>query len=88
MTKKAEAILEEALKLSPSERLKLAKQIRASVAGDDAAQLSPEWRAEIERRLEGILSGKTKLIPGDKALASVRRALKKQRSSRGKKTGS
>jgi putative addiction module component (TIGR02574 family) len=87
MTKKAKAILEQALKLSPAERLRVAQQIEESVEeADDVTDLSPEWRHELRRRLERVVTGKTKGVSGDEALAIVRRALKEQQAARGKKT--
>ena len=87
MTKKAQALLEQALTLAPTERLKLARQIEESVEGSgDALELSPEWCEEIDRRLDRVLSGKVKGIPADEVLASVRRGLKERRAARGKKT--
>ena len=61
-------------------------QIQESVEDPDNFELSPEWAAELDRRLDGILSGKTKGIPAKEAFASVRRALKERRAARGKKT--
>jgi putative addiction module component (TIGR02574 family) len=61
MTEKARALLEQALKLSPAERVKLANELWDSVDVADEGDefdLSPEWREAIERRVEGILSGK------------------------------
>jgi putative addiction module component (TIGR02574 family) len=85
MTKKAQALLEEALKLSPDERRELARQIEESVDGPgDALALSPEWCAEIDRRLDRVLSGKAKGIPAAEALAEVRRSLEERPAARGK----
>lgn len=87
MTKKALSLLEQALKLSPTDRLRLARRLEESVEeSGDGLELSPEWCEEIDRRLDGILSGKTKGIPAEEALAAVRRGLKKRRAERGKKT--
>ena len=76
MTDKARALLEQALKLAPAERVKLANELWDSVDLADEAvefELSPEWREAIERRVQGILSGKTKGIPASEAVALLRR---------------
>jgi len=78
MTRSAKNLLQKALKLPPGERLELAKRLRASVEGsggrkDEAGELSAEWLEEIERRVAGILSGRTKGIPAKKAFAKLRR---------------
>jgi putative addiction module component (TIGR02574 family) len=82
MSRKARTLLEQALKLPPAERLRLARRLEESVdEADDALELSPEWCEELDRRLDGILSGKTKGIAADEALAAVRRGLKERRTS-------
>jgi len=87
MTKKAKALLAEALKLPAKQRLELARKLEESVEGqDDAFELSPEWEREIERRIEGIVSGKTKGIPLEEMMAELRRELEKDRRDRGKAT--
>jgi len=58
MTEKTRALLEQAKKVPEDEREKLAYEILQTV-GDDEEQLSPEWRAEIERRIEDAVSGKS-----------------------------
>jgi putative addiction module component (TIGR02574 family) len=83
MTKRAQALLEQALKLSPGERAELIDGLATSL-GEGAHDLSPEWRDEIERRVEGILSGKTKGIPLGKAMNTLRRSLERDRHARGK----
>jgi putative addiction module component (TIGR02574 family) len=86
MTKKAQALLAQALTLAPDERLKLGRQIEESVEGsDESLELSPEWCEEIDRRIARVASGKAKGMSGEDAIASVRRALNDQRATRGKK---
>ena len=50
------AVAEEALSLSPTERVELAKLLIQSVEGD--SRTDEEIRAELNRRLEDLLSGK------------------------------
>ena len=84
MTKKAQAVLELALKLSAAERAEVIDGITTSLKDDEDIPLHPEWRAEIERRVEDIVSGKTKGIPIGKAMKTLRSSLKRHRRSRGK----
>jgi putative addiction module component (TIGR02574 family) len=86
MTEKTRALLEQALKLSPAERVKLANELWDSVDlsnEPEGFELSAEWREAIERRVEGILSGKTKGIPADEAIAMLRRERKEERRGHG-----
>ena len=50
------AVAEEALSLSPAERVELAKLLIQSVEGD--GRTDEEIKAELNRRLEDLLSGK------------------------------
>jgi putative addiction module component (TIGR02574 family) len=79
MTDKARALLEQAKKLPEDEREKLAYEILQTV-GDDEEQLSPEWREELERRIEDAVSGKSG--PGldwRKAMDEIRREVELER---------
>lgn len=62
MTKKA--ILEEALKLSPSEKIYL-----IDLLSDSLSEINPEvdklWKKEVERRYHLYKEGKTSSIPYD-----------------------
>lgn len=58
MTEAARALLNRIMKLPKAQRVGLAYEILESVEHeDDAEELSPEERAEIELRVERILSG-------------------------------
>lgn len=78
MTREGHDLLERALKLSPAERMKLAHEILDSV-GDDAevedAELSPEWREEIERRLQDEPKPGKPWPTGEEVVARLRREL-------------
>ncbi len=81
MTKQAQELLALARKLPESERAELAAQIMATFDGDaeeDATEVEAAWAAEIERRLEGYLSGKDKAVPWEAARAEALRRLKKE----------
>ncbi|HZU99933.1 MAG TPA: addiction module protein [Planctomycetota bacterium] len=84
MTKKTRALLEQALKLSQAERVELMDGLAASFEAEDGSSLSPEWIEEIERRVEGILSGERKGIPLEKVIKKLRRAQERDDRARGK----
>ena len=69
MTAVAE-ILEAALKLDESERVRLLEQLSASVHG---ISLRDEWEAEIRRRVDEVDSGKVQAVPGDVILERLER---------------
>jgi putative addiction module component (TIGR02574 family) len=74
VTSKAKKILEDALGLPEQERAALVDALNESLeaAEDD---LSPEWKAEIIRRIEAIERGESRLIPGDEGEARIRETL-------------
>ena len=76
MTSTAKKILEEALALPDDERAELVDALSASLESP-ADDMSPEWKAEIGRRIEAIERGESKLIPWDEVEARVRTALGK-----------
>ena len=69
MTSAARRILEEALQLSADEREELVGALSSSL---ESRELSDEWRAEIERRLERIDSGEAVTIDADEHLRLLR----------------
>ncbi|MDZ4289881.1 MAG: addiction module protein [Prosthecobacter sp.] len=66
-------ILEEAEQLSAPERAELADCLVESLAEDVPPEIRAAQIAEVRRRIVEIESGKVALIPGDEALAQVRR---------------
>ncbi len=66
MTAKAKKLLDEALRLSPSEREGLAGELFDSLETDDP-DAEAAWQAEIERRLAELDQGKVKPIAGAEA---------------------
>ncbi len=82
MTKKA--LLESIMKLPPAERVGLAYRILESVEKEeDTAELTPEWRAEIERRVERIVAGEAG--PGEDYRVVMRRLKRRYEKAHGKK---
>ncbi len=46
--------------------------IRAELEGAEDAPLSPEWKAELDRRVQGIKDGTTEGIPRGEVMENVR----------------
>jgi putative addiction module component (TIGR02574 family) len=63
MTKAAEAVLADALRLAPAARAELAAELLASLEGPADPGAEEAWAAEIERRVEAIESGAVTLEP-------------------------
>ncbi|MCI0355411.1 MAG: addiction module protein [Acidobacteria bacterium] len=63
MSKAAEAILADALRLSPEVRAQLAAELLASLDGPSDPDAEAAWLAEIERRVADLDAGRTKLEP-------------------------
>jgi putative addiction module component (TIGR02574 family) len=75
MSLTVEQIAEEALALPSEARALLADRLVESLDPVEDTQLHQLWAAEAQRRLEEVRSGKVKTIPGDEALARIRRAV-------------
>lgn len=63
MTKAAEAVLADALRLTPEARAELAAELLASLDGPADSDAEAAWAAEIERRVDAIESGAVALEP-------------------------
>ena len=74
MTTMTAQLMETALHLPHAERALLAERLLESLDSDDFA-LSPEWQAEIARRVADIESGKAKLIPAEDVFRNAFAAL-------------
>lgn len=74
MTAAAKKILEDALALPKPERAALIDALADSLVGEDD-DLTPEWKAEIARRIEAVERGESRLIPGDEVDARIRETL-------------
>jgi putative addiction module component (TIGR02574 family) len=64
----------QALKLTNSERARLAERLLASL--DEDSEIEAAWAAEVERRLADVESGRVQMIPADEAIARARKSLK------------
>ena len=74
VTKAAENLLHEAMKLDVAERAELAAELLASLDGEPEEDVEAAWAAEIQRRIDRIEAGTEKLIPWE----DVRRRIEKE----------
>jgi putative addiction module component (TIGR02574 family) len=74
MTKAAQAVLADALRLDADARAELVAELLASLDGPSDADAESAWDAEIERRIHAIESGEIRLEPWE----SVKRRIEKQ----------
>ena len=65
----------EALALPSEERALLADRLVESLDSAEANRLDQLWAAEAKRRRNEVRKGSVETIPGDEALARVRRSL-------------
>ena len=72
MTDQGKAVLEAAMALPEAEREEVAEQLLLSLDGASDAPLSPEWQAEIQRRLKEIDEGTAELIDGEEVMQWLR----------------
>ena len=75
MTQAVAQILEEAEQLSTQERAELADRIVESLARDIPPDIAEAQVTEVRRRIAQVEAGEVALIPGEDALAHVRRIL-------------
>jgi len=75
MTQAVAQILEEAEQLSTQERAEIADRIVESLARSIPPEIAQEQMTEVRRRIAQVESGEVTLIPGEEALAHVRRIL-------------
>ena len=75
MTDKTQAIVEQALKLSPTERADVAEQLLASLDKALDSDVEKAWQEEIQRRLQQVERGEVELIDSDTVMAELRKKL-------------
>jgi len=75
-------IEDEALHLPLDERSKLASKLVESLDETDDAEISPEWREELRRRVADIDEGRAQLIPHDEVRERVKTRLEEIRRAR------
>jgi putative addiction module component (TIGR02574 family) len=71
----SEEIFHDAVALPPDVRAELAERLIASLADDASPEITEAQLAEVRRRIAQVESGEVALIPGDEAIARVRRLL-------------
>lgn len=81
MTQAVAHILEEAEQLSAAERAELADRLVESIANDIPQDIAAAQLAEVRRRITQVESGEVTLIPGDEALARVRKLVESARAA-------
>mgnify|MGYP000964920055 CR=1 FL=1 len=67
-----QAVRDEALSLSPSERASLAHDLILSLNDSSDLDMSPEREAEIARRVQTVRTGKAKGRPAGDVLADIK----------------
>jgi len=70
-----EQIAAEALTLPSQERALLADRLVESLDAAESNHIDRLWAAEAKRRRDEVRNGQVQAIPGDEALARVRRSL-------------
>ena len=65
-------IRDEALRLTPRQRLQLVQDLQASVMSAEERDVEEAWLDEAERRFAAWKSGETKTISGPEAVARLR----------------
>jgi hypothetical protein len=77
----AEQVYEDALRLPREKRADLADRLIESLGEDIPPEIAKAHLEEIHRRMSQVESGEVSLVPGDKALAKVRRLLSERSDS-------
>jgi putative addiction module component (TIGR02574 family) len=82
MNKRVTAIVEEARKLTHEERLDLLDLLHNEIAGDEAAEGTPEeieaaWVEELERRIERHERGETTSITHEELIVKLRALIRR-----------
>ncbi|MGB8329857.1 MAG: addiction module protein [Polyangiales bacterium] len=75
MTSATKKVLEDALALSEEQRATLVAALNESLETTED-ELTPQWKAEIARRIEAVERGESRLIPGDEVEARIRKTLR------------
>ena len=70
-----EQIAAEALTLPSEQRALLADRLVESLDAAEVSRIDRLWATEAKRRRDEVRDGSVKTIPGDEALARVRRSL-------------
>ena len=82
MTATFDAVLELALQLPIEDRSRIALRLIESADDAEDDELSPAWRAEIEKRMESVRNGTAKLISHDEVMARLRGKLAERHAAK------
>jgi putative addiction module component (TIGR02574 family) len=75
MATAASKVLEEAMALTPEQRLDLAAELLASVDGEPSETWEVAWRAELDDRMREVEMGTVQPVPWAEARARLRARL-------------
>ncbi|MGI8820500.1 MAG: addiction module protein [Chthoniobacterales bacterium] len=75
MAMTVEQLATEALSLPSEARARLADKLVESLDASEAGRIDALWAAEAKRRRDEVRSGAVQTIPGEEALAQVRRSV-------------
>ena len=75
MTKAAETILADALRLGPDARAQLAAELLASLDGPSDPDAEAAWEAEIERRVADLEAGRSKIEPWEDVKRRIEKSI-------------
>ena len=76
ITSSTQDLLRAALVLPTDERTDLARELLASVDGEDE-KAAEAWRDELVRRAEEVRDGRVQLVDGDQAFERLRQRLRR-----------
>lgn len=79
MSRKANALRDEALTLSLEERYWLAEELLDSMRSDEERAIADEWLDVANHRMRQIDAGTATLVPIDEAVQHAREAVKRAR---------
>ena len=77
MSNDFDAVLSDALKLTPEQRVDLIEALADTVL--PAPSLHPDWQAEIARRVNDMEAGRTQFVPAEEFLATLAERLRQRR---------
>lgn len=79
MSSAVKEVLESALKLEPTERAHVARELLESIAGDVNGGLDSEWIKELEQRARDIEEGRTDFVSWPEARQEIESSLRRGR---------
>jgi putative addiction module component (TIGR02574 family) len=78
MSTTLDAVIAQAMQLSPEERSELIETLADTVLPAPALHL--DWNAEITRRLAEMDAGRTRFVPADEAMATLAARIQSRRA--------